>query len=169
MIFNPKLFSFSLVNLFFFGGILGEWYCWHMLTHGLGHWAFCAPSTCEVSNVSFAVEGVSLPGGEQRKYQIMTKYPKIRFCLFYILLGFHSARPLGQAESWYWFVCPSVCMCVCLSVRPPTLDSKLKHNSKVTRYSKVTHNYYWIMDVRWWRWRWSWRSRSRSRSRSRCK
>ena len=32
---------------------------------------------------------------------------------------FHSARPLGQVESWYWSVCLSVCMSVCLPPPPP--------------------------------------------------
>ena len=25
---------------------------------------------------------------------------------------FHPARPLGQAESWYWCICLSVCVCL---------------------------------------------------------
>ena len=35
---------------------------------------------------------------------------------------FHSAQPLGQAESWYWCVCLYVCLfvCVCVFVGPPT-------------------------------------------------
>ena len=37
----------------------------------------------------------------------------------YLSLGisndFHSARPLGQAESWYWCECVSVCVSVCPS------------------------------------------------------
>ena len=33
---------------------------------------------------------------------------------------FHSARPLGKAESWYWCVCLSVCVSVCVSVCPPS-------------------------------------------------
>ena len=30
--------------------------------------------------------------------------------LFIMNIYFHSARPLGQAESWYWCVCLSVCL-----------------------------------------------------------
>ena len=37
-------------------------------------------------------------------------------------LPFHSAKPLGQAESWYWCVCVSVCLFVCLFVPPSSLD-----------------------------------------------
>ena len=32
---------------------------------------------------------------------------------------FHSARPLGHAQSWYWCVCLSVCLYVC----PPPAEA----------------------------------------------
>ena len=50
---------------------------------------------------------------------------KLRICLWRkpvkanIVSPFHSAWPLGQAESWYWCVCLFVCVCVCVCPQPP--------------------------------------------------
>ena len=48
--------------------------------------------------------------------------PKVTFERFSLS---PQARPLGQAESWYWCVCLSVCLfvCVCVFVGHPTHNS----------------------------------------------
>ena len=56
-----------------------------------------------------------LPVGLQSTQSV----PKL---IFQSLTVFHSARSLGQAESWYWCVCLCVCVYLCVCAPSRSLD-----------------------------------------------